>query len=128
MFGPVLFGGWGPEYIADKLACIDWVHQHHIPVGVYATDAGWYGASTSVEGDPASPWWKYRGDWFPSPKYYPSGIHPLGQALKADAIGFSPWIEPRLGLRSSSSVGNSTQNTCTYILNIRFTITATIAP
>ena len=98
MFGPVLFGGWGSEYIADKLAYIEWVHQHHIPVDVYATDAGWYGASTGVEGDPTSPWWKYRGDWFPSPKYYPNGIHPLGQALKADGIGFSLWIEPEVSV------------------------------
>ena len=40
------------------------------------------------------PWWKNRGDWFPSPLYYPNGIHQLGTALKANGFGFSLWIEP----------------------------------
>jgi alpha-galactosidase len=94
MHGPILFGSWGSEPIADKLAYIDWVHQHKIPVEVYAVDAGWYGASVGAEGDPTNPWWKNRGDWFPSPLYYPSGIRPLGEALRADGFGFSLWIEP----------------------------------
>jgi alpha-galactosidase len=94
MRGPILFGSWGSEPIADKLAYIDWVHQHKIPVEVYAVDAGWYGASVGVEGDPTNPWWKNRGDWFPSPLYYPNGIRPLGEALRADGFGFSLWIEP----------------------------------
>jgi alpha-galactosidase len=94
MRGPILFGSWGSEPIADKLAYIDWVHQHKIPVELYAVDAGWYGASVGVEGDPTNPWWKNRGDWFPSPLFYPNGIRPLGQALRADGFGFSLWIEP----------------------------------
>jgi alpha-galactosidase len=94
MRGPILFGSWGSESIADKLAYIDWVHQHQIPVEVYAVDAGWYGASVGAEMDPTNPWWKNRGDWFPSPLYYPNGIHPLGEALRADGFGFSLWIEP----------------------------------
>jgi alpha-galactosidase len=98
MRGPVLFGSWGSEPIADKLAYIQWVHEHKIPVDVYAVDAGWYGASVGLENDPTNPlwnpWWKNRGDWFPSPRYYPNGIKPLGAALKADGIGFSLWIEP----------------------------------
>jgi alpha-galactosidase len=94
MRGPILFGSWGSEPIADKLAYIDWVHQHKIPVEVYAVDAGWYGASVGAEMDPTNPWWKNRGDWFPSPLYYPNGIRPLGQALRADGFGFSLWIEP----------------------------------
>ncbi len=98
MRGPVLFGSWGSEPIADKLAYIQWVHEHEIPVDVYAVDAGWYGASVGLENDPTNPewnpWWKNRGDWFPSPRYYPHGIKPLGDALKADGIGFSLWIEP----------------------------------
>jgi alpha-galactosidase len=98
MVGPVLFGGWGSEAIGDKLAYIDWVHQNHIPVDVYATDAGWYGASVGEEGDPTNPWWKNRGDWFPSSKYYPQGIRPLGAALKAQGIGFSLWIEPEVSV------------------------------
>jgi len=94
MRGPVLFGGWGSEPIADKLAYIQWVHDHKIPVDVYAVDAGWYGDSVGAEMDPTNPWWKNRGDWFPSPLYYPHGIKPLGDALKAAGIGFSLWIEP----------------------------------
>ena len=94
MRGPVLFGGWGSEPIADKLAYIQWVHDHKIPVDVYAVDAGWYGDSVGAEMDPTHPWWKNRGDWFPSPLYYPHGIKPLGDALKAAGIGFSLWIEP----------------------------------
>jgi alpha-galactosidase len=98
MLGPVLFGEWGSESIHDKLAYIDWIHQNHIPVTVYATDAGWYGASTGVEGDETSPWWKYRGDWYPSKLYYPHGIRPLGEELKTDKIGFSLWIEPEVAV------------------------------
>lgn len=94
MRGPILFGSWGSEPIADKLAYIQWVHEHKIPVEVYAVDAGWYGDSVGAESDPTNPWWKNRGDWFPSTRYYPSGIQPLGDALKADGIGFSLWIEP----------------------------------
>lgn len=96
--GPVLFGSWGSEPIADKLAYIKWVHDHKIPMDVYAVDAGWYGASVGLEYDPTNPewnpWWKNRGDWYPSARYYPHGIKPLGDALKADGIGFSLWIEP----------------------------------
>ena len=91
--GPILFGGWGSEPIADKLAYIKWVHDHQIPVEVYAVDAGWYGASVGAEMDPTNPWWKNRGDWFPSPLYYPHGIKPLGDALKQAGLGFSLWIE-----------------------------------
>jgi alpha-galactosidase len=94
MRGPVLFGGWGSEPIADKLAYIQWVHDNKIPVDVFAIDAGWYGASVGAEMDPTNPWWKNRGDWFPSPLYYPHGIKPLGDALKTAGIGFSLWIEP----------------------------------
>jgi alpha-galactosidase len=98
MRGPILFGSWGSEPIADKLAFIQWVHDHKIPVELYAVDAGWYGASVGLEEDPTNPlwnpWWKNRGDWFPSPLYYPNGIHPLGAALKADGFGFSLWVEP----------------------------------
>jgi alpha-galactosidase len=94
MRGPILFGGWGSESIADKLAYIQWIHDHKIPVEVFAVDAGWYGDSVGAEQDPTNPWWKNRGDWFPSPLYYPHGIKPLGDALKAADIGFSLWIEP----------------------------------
>jgi len=91
--GPILFGSWGSEPIADKLAYIKWVHDHQIPVEVYAVDAGWYGASVGAEMDTTNPWWKNRGDWFPSPLYYPHGIKPLGDALKQAGLGFSLWIE-----------------------------------
>ena len=94
MRGPVLFGGWGSEPIADKLAYIQWVHDNKIPLDAFAVDAGWYGDSVGAEMDPTNPWWKNRGDWFPSPLYYPHGIKPLGDALKAAGIGFSLWIEP----------------------------------
>ncbi len=90
--GPVMFGSWGSEPIADKLAFIQWVHDHKIPVDMYAVDAGWYGASTGPES--TGSWWRNRGDWFYSTLYYPKGIKPLGDALKADGIGFSLWIEP----------------------------------
>ncbi|MGH9617497.1 MAG: alpha-galactosidase [Acidobacteriaceae bacterium] len=100
--GPVLFGSWGSEPIADKLAYIKWVHDNRIPMDVYAVDAGWYGNSVGLENDPTNPewnpWWKNRGDWYPSHRYYPHGIKPLGDALKADGIGFSLWIEPETAM------------------------------
>ena len=100
MRGPILFGSWGSEPIDDKLAYIRWVHDHEIPVEVYAVDAGWYGDSFGAEDDPTNPWWKNRGDWFPSPRYYPHGIKPLGEALKQAGFGFSLWIEPETSMPS----------------------------
>ena len=98
MKGPVLFGSWGSESLADKLDYIAWVHQHSIPVTLYAVDAGWYGASVGAETDTTNPWWKNRGDWFPSPKYYPMGIKPLGDALHKAGFGFSLWLEPETSM------------------------------
>lgn len=98
MRGPILFGSWGSEPIDNKLAYIQWVHEHQIPVELYAVDAGWYGSSFGAEMDPTNPWWKNRGDWFPSPRYYPHGIRPLGEALKAAGFGFSLWIEPETSM------------------------------
>jgi alpha-galactosidase len=98
MRGPVLFGSWGSEPIDNKLAYIKWVYDHKIPVELYAVDAGWYGDSFGAETDPTNPWWKNRGDWFPSPRYYPHGIKPLGDALKAAGFGFSLWIEPETSM------------------------------
>ncbi len=106
MRGPILFGSWGSEPIADKLAYINWVHGHKIPVEVYAVDAGWYGASIGSEMHGASPWWKNRGDWYPSPLYYPNGIKPLGEALKADGLGFSLWIEPETTMAGRKIIRN----------------------
>ena len=96
--GPVPMGSWGSEPIAAKLALIEWVHDHHIPVDTYAVDAGWYGGSTGAESDPANPWWKHRGDWFPSPLYDPQGLAPLGEALHRDGLGFSLWMEPETAM------------------------------
>ena len=98
MPGPVLFGSWGSEPIADKIANIEWVHAHKIPVELYAVDAGWYGDSFGAETDPTNPWWKNRGDWFPSPRYYPNGIKPLGDALRSAGFGFSLWLEPETSM------------------------------
>ena len=98
MKGPILFGNWGSEPIDSKRAYIHWVHDHQIPVELYAVDAGWYGDSFGAETDPTNPWWKNRGDWFPSPRYYPNGIKPLGEELKAAGLGFSLWIEPETSM------------------------------
>ena len=102
--GPVLFGSWGSEPIDDKLTYIRWVHDHQIPVEVYAVDAGWYGASVGAEMDPTNPWWRNRGDWFPSPLYYPNGIKPLGDALKTAGFGFSLWVEPETTMQDKKII------------------------
>jgi alpha-galactosidase len=106
MRGPILFGSWGSEPIDSKLAYVKWVHDHKIPVEVYAVDAGWYGDSFGAETDPTNPWWKNRGDWFPSPRYYPNGIKPLGDALKAAGFGFSLWIEPETSMPNRKIVND----------------------
>ena len=102
MPGPILFGSWGTEPIADKLAYIQWVYGNKISVEVYAVDAGWYGNSVGLENDPTNPerhpWWKDRGDCYPSHRYYPNGIRPLGEALKKNGFGFSLWIEPETAM------------------------------
>jgi len=94
MRGPVLSGSWGSEPIANKEAYVRWLQAHEIPVSVYAVDAGWYGNAVGAENDPTNPWWKNRGDWTPSPLYYPNGLKPLGDLLRIDKIGFSLWLEP----------------------------------
>jgi alpha-galactosidase len=99
MRGPILFGSWGSEAIDTKLAYIRWVHDHKIPVELYTVDAGWYSDSLGAEGFQGDhSWWKYRGDWFPSRTYYPNGIKPLGDALKAAGFGFSLWVEPETSM------------------------------
>ena len=98
MLGPVMAGSWGADPIAGKLAYVQWLQTHAIPVDLYAVDAGWFGASVGAENDPTNPWWKNRGDWFPSPLYYPHGIAPLGAALKAAGYGFSLWVEPETAM------------------------------
>ncbi len=92
--GPVLYGTWGSEPITDKLNMIAWLHSHDIPINVYGVDAGWYGPVGASQGDITSAWSIHRGDWFPNPLYYPQGLRPLGEALKADNLGFSIWLEP----------------------------------
>ena len=97
--GPILVaGGWGGEDINVKLAYIQWIHDHQIPVNLFGIDAGWYGDSIGAENDPTSPWWKNRGDWFPSARYYPHGIKPLGEACKAAGLGFICWVEPETSM------------------------------
>jgi alpha-galactosidase len=99
MLGPVAFGSWGSEPISDKLAYIQWIHDHKIPIDLYAVDAGWYGDSLGPdERHSPNPWWKNRGDWFPSKLYYPNGVKPLGDALKSDGIHFSLWVEPETAM------------------------------
>ena len=98
MSGPVMTGSWGAEPIAGKLVYVQWLQAHAIPISLYAVDAGWFGASVGAETDPANPWWKNRGDWFPSARYYPHGIAPLGAALKAAGYGFSLWVEPETAM------------------------------
>ena len=73
---------------------IDWIHSHGIPIDVYGVDAGWYGKVGAQQGDITSAWSIQRGDWFPNPLFYAEGLRPLGEALKADGIGFSLWVEP----------------------------------
>jgi alpha-galactosidase len=104
MRGPIMFFSWGSESIADKLAYIQWVHDQKLPLEVYAVDAGWYGASVGAEDDPTNPWWKNRGDWFPSPLYYPNGIKPLGDALRTARFGFSLWVEPESAMQDAKIV------------------------
>jgi alpha-galactosidase len=92
--GPVLFGSWGCEAIQAKLALVRLLHEHRVPYDVYAVDAGWYGRSEGDGDEGPSPWWKNRGDWWPHRTYFPNGLKPLGDALAADGLGFSLWVEP----------------------------------
>lgn len=92
--GPVLTATWGAEPIARKLAYIDWIHDHGIPISLLNVDAGWYG-QLAANGQPEKvPWFQNRGDWSPSPAFFPQGLKPLGDRLRADGIGFSLWFEP----------------------------------
>jgi alpha-galactosidase len=95
MLGPVMSGSWGSEDCDKKIAFVNWIHNHHLPIDLYALDAGWYGDSFGAESDPTNPWWNNRGDWFPSPRYYPNnGMHRLGEACKAADMGLMVWVEP----------------------------------
>jgi alpha-galactosidase len=96
--GPIDTGAWGGGPVAEKIAFVKWMGQNKIPVSLYGIDAGWFGHSIGSEQDPTSPWWLNRGDWYPSPLYYPNGIGPLGAACKANGYGFSLWIEPETAM------------------------------
>jgi len=96
--GPIETGAWGGGPIDEKIAFVNWIGQNKIPVTLYGIDAGWYGHSIGSEQDPTSPWWLNRGDWYPSPLYYPNGIGPLGAACKANGLGFSLWVEPETSM------------------------------
>ena len=101
MLGPVLFSTWGSEPIDNKIKHVQWVRAHGIPIDVFAMDAGWYGGS----GGPGnSPWWLNRGDWFPSPLYFPDGVKPLGEAARAAGIGLSVWVEPETAMPGTKIV------------------------
>lgn len=96
--GPIMVGSWGSEPVASKLELIRSVVRHRLPFDVYAVDAGWYGNSEGLT-EPISeagphPWWRERGNWWASPRYYPRGLGELGDALAENGLGFSLWVEP----------------------------------
>jgi alpha-galactosidase len=104
MLGPVLTSTWGGEASDKKADLIKWTGEQHIPLSVYAIDAGWYGQSSGDENDTINPWWNCRGDWFPNAKNYPLGMGTVGDACKAAGIGFSLWFEPETAMPNTKII------------------------
>jgi alpha-galactosidase len=92
---PFCLGAWGAERIDSKLAIIRSLHDAHVPFDVYWIDAGWYGNEVpqGTAPDMNVQWFRNRGTWTPNATTYPAGFKPLGDALKADGIGFLLWFE-----------------------------------
>ena len=93
---PICWDTWGTERASAKLAIIQGMRDRNIPADLYWIDAGWYEPITLPPGkdvDSSSPWAVYRGDWIVSKSIYPSGMKPIGDALKSAGIGFLLWIE-----------------------------------
>jgi alpha-galactosidase len=104
--GSIQVGAWGGGSIDGKIAMVNWIGQNHIPVTLFGIDAGWFGeciGDGEVDDSPTC-WWHYRGDWYPSPLYFPHGIGPLGAACKANGLGFSLWVEPETAMPNTKIV------------------------
>jgi alpha-galactosidase len=81
---PLSLGTWGAEPIDSKLANIKKLHDLQVPIDDYWVDAAWMGTSPD--------WMGQRGSYTPNPTFYPNGLKPLGDALKADGYGFILWF------------------------------------
>jgi alpha-galactosidase len=81
---PLSLGSWGAEPIASKLATIQKFHDQNVPIDDYWVDSAWMGTSPD--------WMSQRGSYTPNPTFYPDGMKPLGDALKADGYGFILWF------------------------------------
>jgi alpha-galactosidase len=81
---PLSLGTWGAEPIDSKLANIKKLHDLQVRIDDYWVDAAWMGTSPD--------WMSQRGSYTPNPTFYPNGLKPLGDALKADGYGFILWF------------------------------------
>jgi alpha-galactosidase len=93
---PVSLATWGGNYAEKHIAHARWFKENKLPLDFLWVDAGWYGNDETRSGADVfnSKWSKLVGDWFPNPSYFPRGLEPVGQALKALDIGFLLWFEP----------------------------------
>jgi alpha-galactosidase len=95
--GPLCFGSWGTDPIANKLAQVKMIKDSKWPIDVYWVDAGWHGHSDGSGNDGKSPWWRNRGSWEVNPGPFPNGLKPLTDAVHAAHLGFLLWMEPEAG-------------------------------
>lgn len=77
---------------ANQLAAIDAMAQ--VGVEGFWLDAGWF-----VGGWPTG-----VGSWTPKPDAFPRGLKPLGDAARANRMGFVLWFEPER-VHSQSAIG-----------------------
>ncbi len=92
---PVMFNSWEVfEFDIDveqqmKLAEL----AASIGTELFVMDDGWFGAR---DNDRAG-----LGDWFPSPKKFPNGLHPLIEKVNSLGMDFGIWVEPEMVNRDS---------------------------
>lgn len=93
---PVSLCTWGGNFAAKHMAHGQWCQTNQLPIDYLWVDAGWFGKDEAKVGANVfnSNWGALVGDWFPNPGYFPSGLGPVGQSLKAMGLGFLLWLEP----------------------------------
>ena len=93
---PIACATWGGNFAGNHIEHGKWWSEQNLPLDLLWVDAGWFGADEAKEGANVfnSQWWRYVGDWYPNPSYFPEGLNPVGKALDAMGLGFLLWLEP----------------------------------
>ncbi|MBN2309539.1 MAG: alpha-galactosidase [Candidatus Hydrogenedentes bacterium] len=93
---PISCATWGGNFADKHIEHGTWWKETGLPLDFLWVDAGWFGADEAKAGATVfnSQWWRYVGDWYANPGYFPEGLKPVGDALNEMGLGFLLWLEP----------------------------------